>query len=64
MDDDAFNLQAFESILALLGLNSDTALSGKHAITLVKQKLDKKDFYSLIFMDFEMPDMDGLSTAK
>jgi CheY-like chemotaxis protein len=41
VDDEPFNLQAFESILQLFGIKSDTAMSGMQAIKLVKEKTEK-----------------------
>jgi CheY-like chemotaxis protein len=31
---------------------------------MVKKKLEKEETYKLIFMDFEMPGLDGFSTAN
>lgn len=58
-DDNLINLRVAQNILKHYGLTVDTALSGKEAIALCKQKE-----YSFIFMDRMMPEMDGIETMN
>ena len=69
VDDQAFQLEALTTILETLGLVSDVALGGDEALRLVNQRFedikenpDLKQ-YQLIFMDYSMPDKDGIETA-
>lgn len=58
VDDNKINLNVASGLLAILGINSDTALSGIEAISLVQE-----NDYDLVFMDHMMPDMDGFETT-
>ena len=64
VDDDAFNLFSMELILKGFNLKCDKAMNGKEAINKIKtKKCEKKENckcgYKLIFMDFQMPVMNG-----
>jgi CheY-like chemotaxis protein/two-component sensor histidine kinase len=59
VDDSNINLMITEDIIKTIGLKVDTALSGK--ITLEKVKQNQ---YDLIFMDCQMPEMDGMQTTN
>ena len=58
VDDNDFNLRVAVGLLGLLGVNADTALSGKEAIKMIAEKE-----YDIVFMDHMMPEMDGIETA-
>ena len=67
VDDDAFNLLSIELILNQFNLRCLKVMSGKEAI----EKLScihclepKCKGYKLIFMDYQMPIMDGIETTK
>lgn len=59
VDDNAANLQLTSTLLASLGLNVRTANSGAEALKLM-------DVYpvDLVFMDVQMPRMDGIETTQ
>lgn len=59
VDDTIINLLVAEELLMTIGMQIDTAESGKEAL----QKLES-DTYDLIFMDHFMPEMDGVETTK
>mgnify|MGYP002152334405 CR=1 FL=1 len=59
VDDNKLNLDAFQTILQKNGLTVDVALSGLTAIGKVKHET-----YDLIFMDIQMPGMDGYETSR
>ena len=70
VDDNIFNLVTFQSILSLqFGVKSDKALNGKHALTLFTSRLSLCPLcksckpYKLIFMDCNMPVMDGMEAT-
>ena len=57
VDDTEVNLSVFCNLLKQTMVRVDTALSGKEAISLAKDK-----HYDIIFIDHMMPDMDGIET--
>lgn len=59
VDDNEINLMLIQSILGSLGVEADTANNGFEALTCCEKK-----FYPLIFMDIQMPGMDGTSCMK
>ena len=56
VDDDPDVLEYFKEIIHRFGANCDTALSGAEALDLV----EKNGNYSICFVDWKMPDMDGV----
>ena len=60
VDDNPINLKVASGLLQTIhGLASDTALSGREAIDMVR-----RNKYDLIFMDHMMPEMDGVEAAR
>ncbi len=59
VDDNFHNLFLLQSILMDKNISCKTANSGKKAIA----ELEKSD-YNLIFMDIEMPNMNGIETTN
>ncbi len=59
VEDNATNRQVAEGILEKLGLRSDAAVNGIEAL----ERLSAAD-YSLVLMDVQMPDMDGLAATR
>ncbi len=55
VDDNPINLKVASGILRTYGLEVDTALGGKEAIDLCRQKR-----YKMVFMDQMMPEIDGV----
>jgi len=58
VDDNNVNLTVADGLLRPLKLQIDTAQSGKEAIKKISVK-----HYDLIFMDHQMPDLDGIETT-
>ncbi|MDQ3000160.1 MAG: PAS domain S-box protein [Fibrobacterota bacterium] len=58
VDDHPVNLTVASAILKKLGCDPETVLSGDEAITALRRKR-----YDLIFMDCQMPGMDGFETT-
>ena len=58
VDDNMVNLTVADGLLKPLQLQVDTAQSGKEAIKKISIK-----HYDLIFMDHQMPDLDGIETT-
>jgi CheY-like chemotaxis protein len=59
VDDEPMNLVVASGLLREYKLYSDTAQSGKEAISMYE-----KEPYDVIFMDHMMPEMDGVETMK
>jgi len=59
VDDNDINLSLVISILDSIGINADAATDGFEAV-----QLCEKQHYPLIFMDIQMPGMDGTETMK
>lgn len=62
VEDNPLNQKVASSFLKKLGYRCDVANNGEEAIAQVK--LNGVDYYSLIFMDMQMPVMDGLTATK
>lgn len=58
-DDSPINLRVARLLLMQLGIDADTVASGQEAINLAEQK-----DYDIIFLDCQMPGMDGFETCK
>jgi len=59
VEDNRINQKIAEKLLRKLGLTCDIAINGLEALTALTSKN-----YSLIFMDIQMPVMDGISATK
>jgi PAS domain S-box-containing protein len=65
VDDNFVNRKVASEILKKAGCVVDTAESGKQAIALVAATFSPdKQYYDAIFMDIQMPDMDGIETTQ
>jgi signal transduction histidine kinase/CheY-like chemotaxis protein len=69
VDDDCFNVLALQNILKLRGSRSEAAYNGQAAIENVLQRNASRccarcEPYQIIFMDCNMPIMDGFATTK
>jgi len=58
-DDNAVNLRVAFKMLTRLGYNADVATNGQEVLQALKTKA-----YDLIFLDIQMPEMDGFETAR
>jgi len=58
VEDDAVNLKVAQRLLALHGLNVDTAGNGEEALVRLRERR-----YDLVLMDCQMPVMDGLAAS-
>ncbi|CAK68376.1 unnamed protein product (macronuclear) [Paramecium tetraurelia] len=70
VDDEYFNIQCLKLLMTKYQSKCDSAYNGKEALQLVYQKKQhpcKKcgnQYYSLIFLDINMPILDGYKTVK
>ncbi len=63
-EDNPTNQLVMKGMLKKLGLNAKIVNNGKEALKKVIKALEKDKFYDVIFMDTEMPEMDGLDATK
>lgn len=47
-----------------IGVNADFALSGEDALKLIKDHHNRHDDYQIILLDWKLPGMDGIETAR
>ena len=59
VDDNDVNLQVAEGLLKKYGISPELCTSGFKALELLE-----KNQYDIIFMDHQMPEMDGMETAR
>lgn len=58
-EDDPSNYELTRKILKKLGLDADWAKNGNEVLHLLRERN-----YDLVFMDLQMPDMDGITAAR
>lgn len=64
-EDNSVNQEVIKRMLRLEGFTNLTmAANGAEAVDLVQQSYDSMELYDLIFMDVQMPKMDGLTATK
>ncbi|MDD3277576.1 MAG: response regulator [Lachnospiraceae bacterium] len=64
VDDDVIVCEQAAITLKEIGVKSEWVDSGKKAVGRVKEKWDKKEYYDLVLIDWKMPEMDGIETAR
>lgn len=64
-EDNSVNQEVIKRMLKLEGFSNITmAANGAEAVDLVRSSYDTLNFYDIIFMDVQMPKMDGLTATK
>ena len=61
-EDNEINWEIISALLAMYGINTERAENGRVCVEKIKQA--EKDAYSLIFMDIQMPEMNGLDATR
>lgn len=61
-EDNVFNVEVAREFLNLVGIEVETVVNGKEAVE--KASSVPEGYYDLIFMDIQMPHMDGYEAAK
>ena len=64
VDDDVMVCQYTVATLEEIGLKAEWVDSGRKAVDQVKGKWEDGNHYDLILLDWKMPDMDGIETAR
>jgi CheY-like chemotaxis protein len=63
-DDDQISCESACTILNDMGMKSEWVLSGREAVRRVTERNQKNDDFFAVILDWKMPDMDGVETAK
>lgn len=64
VDDQEFDRNSLVAMLKKMGMIVDSVSSGREAVKAVKNKMKIQMPYEFLFLDFKMPDMDGMETAN
>ena len=64
VDDEEFAAEHARTVLNDAGIRADICLSGQEALHMLEIQHTKLKPYNLVLMDWKMPEMDGLETAK
>ncbi|MEG2419068.1 MAG: response regulator, partial [Eubacterium sp.] len=64
VDDDVTVCEHAMITLKEIGVTAEWVDSGRKAIDKVQEKWKKKKYYDLILLDWKMPEMDGIETAR
>ena len=62
VEDNELNLEIAKSLIMLTGMAVDTAMNGQEALDIFREKPDW--YYDMIFMDIQMPIMDGYDATR
>ncbi|MDD3253082.1 MAG: response regulator [Lachnospiraceae bacterium] len=64
VDDDVVVCEQAVITLKEIGVKSEWVDSGHKAVARVKEKWANKEYFDLVLIDWKMPEMDGIETAK
>lgn len=64
VDDDELLCQTAMDALKSIGIQAEWTLSGEKAIELVNQRHEKREDYQIILLDWKLPGISGIQTAK
>ena len=64
VDDDKTLCESTVAALQSIGVNADWTLSGEEALRQVEERYRRGDCYHIILLDWKLPGMDGITTAK
>jgi len=64
VDDNRTARQIIEELLTSMGFRVDQASSGKKGIAMIQEAVTKSCPYGIVFMDWKMPELDGIETSE
>ena len=64
IDDDPIACEHAQLVLGQVGISCEKALSGEEGLQMVKVRQARREPYTLILVDWRMPDMDGIETTR
>ncbi|MBR1584200.1 MAG: response regulator [Clostridia bacterium] len=64
VDDEEVAAEHARMVLDEAGIKADTCLGGREALQMLEVQHTKMEPYNLVLLDWRMPDMDGMETAR
>ena len=64
VDDNVIALEILSDFLKTLGFTVSTATTGAEAVSILSEATQKGQTFDLVFLDWKMPDMDGVETSN
>ena len=64
VDDDVIICEHTQGILREMGMRAEWVSSGQQAVSLIKKKTLRQSYFNIVLLDWKMPDMDGIETAR
>ena len=64
VDDSVEICRSIQTLMKDTGVLVDTASDGEQAVWMIQEAFEKGQGYHMILLDWKMPDMDGIETAK
>ena len=64
IDDDQFNIEAMNYLLQQFNLKANYAKNAHEAYEVIRERLNSSIFFSLILVDYSMPNIDGLKCCQ
>ena len=64
VDDDIVICESTERLLKDMGMKAEWVTSGILAVERIQAKLAKREHYDVVLLDWKMPDMNGVETAR
>ena len=64
IDDDPDACEHARIVLEEIGIAADTCTSGQEAVEMIRLKNARRETYNLIFVDWKMPERDGVEVAR
>lgn len=64
VDDDIVICEHTAAMLVEIGMKAEWVESGLRAVELIRQRWNRKDYFNIVLLDWKMPEMDGIETAR
>ena len=64
IDDDPVACEHAQVVLGQIGVSCETALPGAEGLEMARLRYARREPYNLVLVDWKMPDMDGVETAR
>lgn len=64
VDDDQQLCQSAVKALSEIGVNAEWTMDGGSAVRMVSERYEQHDPYHVVLLDWKLPDMDGITTAR
>lgn len=64
VDDEVLICEQVRNLLQEIGIRAEWVSSGRQAVDQVELKWASRKYYDIILIDWRMPDMDGIETAR